>query len=115
MALLDDISPSYYGEDRIRVTLSNPDQLLQAFTPVLITVDVSRCLPEGIVLPLEFTVTTPDNELAVRTVFSRFTPSDLVFVPKQGGSFLVRVAEQFHNLWWGRLVLEIAGDRLHAA
>jgi hypothetical protein len=88
---------------------------LQAFTPVLLSVDVSRCLPEGVVLPIEFTVTTPDNELLVRTVFRRFVPPSLVFVPKQGGSHLVRVAEQFHNLWWGRLVLPIAGDRLRAA
>ena len=115
MALLDDISPSYYGDDRIRVTLTNSDQLLQAFTPVLLSVDVSRCLPEGVVLPIEFTVTTPDNELLVRTVFKRFVPTSLVFVPKQGGSHLIRVAEQFHNLWWGRLVLAIAGDRLRAA
>jgi hypothetical protein len=114
MGLLDDIAPSYYGEDRIRLTLTDPDQLLQAFTPVLITVDYSRCLPEGVVLPLEFTVTAPSTANAVRTVFRRFAVAGLAFTPREGGSHLVRLAEQFHNHWFGTLVLDITGDRLTA-
>jgi hypothetical protein len=115
MTLLDDISPRYMGEDRIRLTLSDPDQLLQVFRPVLITVDYSRCLPQGVVLPLEFTVTGPGNVLTERHVSKRFAPTTLVFVPKEGGSFLVRLGEMWHDLWWGKLVLEIAGDRLRGA
>jgi hypothetical protein len=113
MGFLDEISPSYYGEDRIRLTLTDPDQRLQAFTPILITVDYSRCLPEGIVLPLEFTVSAPSTG-NVRTVFRRFSPPELAFTPQEGGSHLIRLAEQFHNQWFGKLVLEIAGDRLRA-
>jgi hypothetical protein len=112
MSLLDDIAPRYYGESRIRLTLSDPDQRLQAFTPVIIAVDYSRCLPEGIVLPLEFTVTAPGNTTIERTVFRRFSPTELAFVPREGGSHLVRLAEQFHNQWLGVLELEIIGDRL---
>jgi hypothetical protein len=113
-ALIDDLSPRYYGEDRIRLTLTDPDQLLQVFRPVLITVDYSRCLPAGVVLPLEFSVTGPGNVQTERHVSTRFAPSTLVFVPKEGGSHLVRLGEAFHNLWWGRLVVDIAGDRLRA-
>jgi hypothetical protein len=112
MALIDDISPSYYGEDRLRLTLNDPDQLLQAFTAILIDVDYSRCLPEGIVRPLEFTVTAPSSVNSVRTVFRRLTPPQLAFTPREGGSHLIRLAEQFHNRWFGTLVLEISGDRL---
>jgi hypothetical protein len=114
MALLDDISPSYYGEDRLRLTLTDPAQLLQVFTPVLISVDYSRTLPEGVVLPLEFTVTTARNVRVVSTIFRRFQPASLAFTPREGGSHLVRLAEQFHNQWFGALVVEITGDRLIA-
>lgn len=112
---LDEISPRYYGEDRIRLTLTDPDQLLQVFRPVLITVDYSRCLPEGTVLPLEFSVIGPGNVQIERHVSTRFAPSSLVFVPKEGGSFLVRLGEMWHNLYWGKLVLDIAGDRLRGS
>jgi hypothetical protein len=114
MSFLDEISPSYYGEDRIRVTLTDSDQLLQTFTPVLISVDYSATLPEGVVLPLEFTVTGPSGEQVTRTVFRRFQPSGLTFLPREGGSHLVRLAEQFHNQWFGSLTLDIAGDRTRA-
>lgn len=112
MPLIDDISPSYYGQDRIKLTLSDPNQLLQAFTAVLIDVDLSRCLPEGIVRPLEFTVTAPSAANNVRSVFRSLTPAQLAFTPREGGSHLIRLAEQFHNHWFGMLVLEISGDRL---
>lgn len=114
MPLLDDISPSYYGADRLRLTLTDPNQLLQSFRPVLVSIDYSKTLPEGTMLPLEFTVTGPHNALLVRTVFRRFRPSSLAFTPREGGTHLVRLAEQFHNQWFGKLVLEITGDRLTA-
>ena len=94
----------------MRLTLRDAAQRLQAFTAVVVAVDYSRCLPESIMLPLEFTVTGPSG--VTRTVFRRFAPSELAFVPREGGSFLVRLSEQWHNLYWGSIVLEIAGDRL---
>ena len=109
---LEEISPAYYGSDFLRLALSDPKQRLQAFTPVVVSVDYSRCLPAGVVLPLEFTVTGPSQTSNVRTVFRRFAPRELVFTPREGGSFLVRCCEQFHNLFFGVLVLEITGDRL---
>ena len=112
MSLIDDISPSYYGEDRIKLTLTDPNQVLQAFSAILIDVDYSRCFPEGVVRPLEFTVTAPSSANASRIVHRRLTPVQLAFTPREGGSHLIRLAEQFHNHWFGSLVLEIAGDRL---
>jgi hypothetical protein len=111
-ALIDELSPSYYGEPRFRLTLSDPNQRLQAFAPVLIAVDYSRCLPEGIVLPLEFTITGPSSP--PRSVFPRFAPNELAFVPREGGTYLLRLGECWHNLYWGALVLEITGDRARA-
>lgn len=111
-SLLDEISPRYMGEDRIRLTLAETNQLLQVFTPIRIAVDLSRCLPQGVVLPLEFTVSPPSGATGSRTVYRRFAPSTLVFTPREGGSHLVRLAELDHNRWWGALVLDITGDRL---
>jgi hypothetical protein len=113
-SLLDEISPRYYGEDRLTLTLADPDQALRAFVPIVVSVDVSRALPEGLVLPLEFTVTGPDNVRIARTLYRRFVPIELAFVPIGGGSHLVRLVELYHNLYWGKLVLDIAGDRLRA-
>jgi hypothetical protein len=111
---LEELSPAYYGEARLRLTLSDPDQLLQAFAPVVVAVDYSAALPAGIVLPLEFTVTGPSASSTVRKTFRRFAPAELAFVPREGGSFLVKLSEADHNLWYGVLVLEIAGDRVTA-
>lgn len=112
MALLDDIAPSYYGEDRLLLTLTDREQLLRAFAPVLISVSYTKAAPQGVVLPLEMTVTGPGGGLLTRRVFDRFAPSSLAFTPIESGSHLVRLAECFHNKWFGVLELEITGDRI---
>lgn len=115
MTFIDEISPVYYGEDRLRLQLVSSDQALRAFEPVLITVDYSRALPEGIRLPLEYAVTAPSGVNSTRKLYRRDAPLELVFIPREGGSHLVRLSELYHNQWWGKLVLEIAGDRLDGA
>lgn len=114
-SFLDEISPRNYGEDRLRLQLSAPNQVLRAFEPIILSVDYSRALPEGIVLPLEFAVTAPSDVNSVRKVYRRFAPTELTFTPREGGSHLIRISELWHNYWWGRLTLEIAGDRLSGA
>jgi hypothetical protein len=112
VTFIDEMSPSYVGENRIRLTLARPDDPLVAFAAVLINVDYGKALPEGIELPLEFTVTSPTDVNNTRQVFERFPPTQLAFTPREGGSHLVRLGEIFHNRWWGSLVLEISGDRI---
>jgi hypothetical protein len=111
MSFIDEISPRFIGEDRLRLTLVNPDQVLTAFAPIVVAVDYNATLPEGTVLPLEFEVISPSGEQILRKVYRRFRPTEVAFTPRAGGAFLVRLAEQYHNQWWGKLVLEIAGDR----
>ena len=113
-SFIDEVSPSYYGEDRIKLSLADPNATLRAFAPVILTVDYSRTKPEGVVLPLEFSVTAPTAENSTRMVFRRSAPTSLVFTPREGGQHMIRLAEQFHDRWWGSLLLEISGDRLRA-
>lgn len=115
MEFVDEISPRYYGSDVLRLTLSTPNQVLRAFHPIIISIDYSSALPDGIALPLDFTVTAPTAVNSTRFVYRRFPPRELAFTPREGGSHLIRLAEMWHNLYWGRLVLEIEGDRLSAA
>jgi hypothetical protein len=115
VSFLDDICPSYVGEDRLRLTLADPNDPLIAFRAVLIDVDYSRALPEGVMLPLEMSVTAPTEANSKITLFRRFAPRQLAFTPREGGSFLIRLGELYHNKWWGSLVLDIAGDRIRAS
>lgn len=111
MAVVDEVSPSSYGQDLIGLTLSSDTPLVRAFEAVIILVDYSSTLPAGVVLPLEFTVTSDSGAATFqRKVFRRVRPSQLVFIPREGGSHLVRLAEQHHNRFFGSLILEVEGS-----
>ena len=111
MSVVDEISPREVGEDRIDLALDETTTSPQVFEPVIVNVDFSRCDPEGVVLPLELTITGPSGEVT-RQYFRRTVPSQVSFRPQEGGSTLVRVAEVFHNRWFGALVVDVAGDPL---
>lgn len=111
MSVADEICPREIGEDRIDLALNVATSSPQVFEPVIVDVDFSRCAPEGVVLPLEMTVTGPSGEVT-RTYFRRFLPAELSFRPQEGGSTLIRLAELYHNRWFGKLVVDIAGDPL---
>lgn len=111
MSIVDEISPQYYGEDRLRLELSAATPNPRAFSPVQVTVDASRALPEGLRLPLEFTVTSQSQGATFhRQVFRNVVPTLLTFRPPEGGTMLFRLAEQFHNRWWGAVVIDVEGD-----
>lgn len=112
MSVADEWSPEYYGQDLIRLSLA-PSQTPRQFEIVLIDVDYSACLPAGIVLPLEMTVTSESGIATFqRKMLRRFAPSQLSFVPREGGSHLVRLAEAHHNRWFGSLSLDVLGERV---
>ena len=109
MSVVDEISPRDMGEDRLDLALDVANLSPQVFEPVIVNVDYSRCDPEGVVLPLEMTVTGPSGETKTR-YFRRVAPTQISFRPDEGGSTLVRLAECFHNRWFGKLVIDVAGD-----
>lgn len=110
MAVVDEVSPSTYGQDLIRLTLSQATPTVRAFGACLIDVDYSLTLPSDIVLPLEMTVSSSSGAATFqRRVFRRVKPSQLSFVPREGGPHLVRLAEAHHNRWFGALEISVDG------
>lgn len=113
MAVVDEISPSTYGEDRIDLTLSQATPAPRAFEGVIVNVGYDRCAPEGVVLPLELTIVGPSGAATYqRRVFRRFAPQDIAFTPREGGQHLVRLGEAHHNRWFGSLELNVEGNSL---
>jgi hypothetical protein len=110
MAVVDEVSPVTYGQDLIRLTLSQQTLTVRAFGACLIDVDYSLTLPAGIVLPLEFTVSSSAGAATYqRRVFRRLAPQQISFLPREGGPHLVRLAESHHNRWFGSLLIEVDG------
>lgn len=113
MSVVDEISPREIGEDRIDLELSTDTLTPIVFAPVIVLVSFERCAPNGVVLPLEFTVTGPSGKATFqRRYFRRVRPAEITFRPTEGGSHLIRLAEMFHNRWFGALVVDVAGDAL---
>lgn len=113
MSVVDEISPREIGEDRIDLELSADTLVPIVFSPVIVLVSFERCLPEGVVLPLEFTITGPSGAATFqRRYYRRVQPVEITFRPTEGGSHLLRIAELFHNRWWGKLLIDVAGDPL---
>lgn len=105
------LSPSYYREDRIAVTV-DPKLPLLASRPVVVSFDYAGCLPQGVVLPIVVAVQPAfgDGSNYVRKVFRRVAPSSYSFVPREAGDYLVTVRESAHNRWQGRLIVRVGGD-----
>jgi hypothetical protein len=107
---IDQIAPSSTGEDRINLALHEDTPAAREGAPVLVVPDFDDCLPEGASLPLRYTVADPDGTLIEERTFQRFRPAVLEFTPTRGGPHLVRLAELFHNRWFGALVVNVDGD-----
>lgn len=112
MSVADEWSPEVYGQDLILLTLA-PSQTPRQFEIVLVDVDYSACLPAGIVLPLQLTVSSESGAAVFqRKILHRFAPSQLSFVPREGGAHLIRLSEAHHNRWWGSLQIDVLGERI---
>jgi hypothetical protein len=113
---IDEICPAYVGENRITITLA-AEQNPRAFSPVRLLLDFSKCEEEGgIVPPLEVYVGAPSPaQCEARTISSTSPPTEISFVPKQGGPHIVTVREVFHNRWWGSVVVQVTGEKLRMA
>jgi hypothetical protein len=110
----DELCPDYVGEKRIVLNRADPTSTLRARTPITLTVNYDACDPQGVVLPLVLTIATERGSSFDRQVFRRSAPSEVTFVPREGGPHTVRLAEFAHNRWFGTLTLDVLGDRLRS-
>jgi hypothetical protein len=108
----DELCPDYVGASRITLTLDDATATIRARSTVFIDVNYDDCDPEGVVLPLVLTVTTERGTTFTRTNFTRTAPTQVSFVPREGGLYTVRLAEFGHNRWFGSLTVTVLGDRL---
>lgn len=107
---LDELVPDYLQQPLIKLTPSDPLSQPQARRPTTVLVDASACLPAGLMLPIEILVTGPSPKSFLRKLDERFIRQSFTFTPREGGRFTVVVREVAHNLWWGSLDLDVAGD-----
>lgn len=114
LANLDDISPTYLGEDRIVLTLA-PGQAPLAGRPLTLLADYAACEPYGISLPLELIVQGTAPEAYQRRVIAKSAPEALVVTPREGGPHSVVLREMGHNRWWGRISVSVGGDRFESS
>ena len=110
MALVDEISPSYVGEDRIGLSLADPNQPIYVNTPIQVNIDYSGAAPEGLVLPLELSLSGPTEGQYQRTLYTTSKPAAVVLVPRVKGQHFILLRERFHNRWQGRLLVDVLGD-----
>lgn len=112
-SVIDRLSPTYVGEDRIVLTVSQGSLPLLSYKFVTINIDYSETEPEGIVLPL-ISIIQPafgDGTGYVRKVYRQAAPSSITFQASVGaGDYLVVLKEWGHNKWFGSIVVTVAGD-----
>jgi hypothetical protein len=112
--IIDELCPSYTGEKRISLQLSEDSRSPRAFVPISIAVDYSACEPEGVCFPLELTIIAPTASDFRRVIYQRAAPSTISFQPREGGLHAVRFGEVGHNRWFGFLEINVAGESASA-
>ena len=111
MPIVDEISPDFIGEDRIKLSLSKNTPSPRAFSPAEIDINYSAAHDiGGIVRPLELTVTAPSPANFQRRIIRNSLPSSIIIKPQEGGEHLVVLKECGHNKVVGIFVLQVAGE-----
>lgn len=114
---IDTLAPSTVRAQNITLALAS-----QAAPTAFRAIDVAvaptgDALTSGLSLPLELSVTSPSSSrtgnVIYTHVFRRAVPSIVTFMPKEGGTFIIRLRELQHMKWWGSLTLVVQGDPLY--
>lgn len=107
---IDELSPAYVGEDRIKLSVDPNTDPPTVGKVVAIYIDYDACDPEGASLPFDFIVQGPTYTSYIERTYRRRRPVRLAFIPSEVGSHLILLREQRHNRWFGRLVIDVKGD-----
>lgn len=114
-SVIDTISPLYIGDQKISIEVDSSCKPLMAFKRIIINIDYSDALPEGVILPLELIVQPGfggggEANGYKRKVFRRTAPESYTFTVPSSGDYLVVVREIFHNQWRGSQIITVGGD-----
>lgn len=115
MSLIDDLSPTFVGEEALELALSAETPNPAAFGAVTLDVDYSGAGEAGTALPLELIVAAPTRAGYVHRYFRHQRPPSLTFFPVEGGEHLVLLREVGHNRYHGKLLVDVAGDEIQEA
>lgn len=112
MSRIDEISPEFMGEDRIRLAV-DPTSKLEVNARVSILIDYGSVGPTGVTPPLIATASPAreDGFGAQRQEFER-QPSVFTFTARVAGEWLIVVRESAHNRWQGRLLVSVMGEEV---
>jgi hypothetical protein len=112
--MVDWIAPDYVEEERITLSLDEGEEP-KADHSLTVNVDYTAAGEHGVMLPLELIVQPCFGEGGaslgyLRKVFRRLVPSSYMVTPPSSGRYLVVLREMFHNQFFGRLFVDVAGD-----
>ncbi len=109
--------PDYLGARAFEVSLSGDTPLPRSGATFIVDFNYDGAVTEnsgekseGLVLPLVLQMTAPDGRVVVERVFDKMEPDSADLTPDQGGPHMIRIVEQYHNHWFGSLIVEVAGD-----
>ena len=110
--MLDIISPTYVGADKIGISIDPVSQPLLVGRVVTLDFDYSACAPVGVVLPLKLIVQPAfgDGTGYFEKTFNRAPPTSYAFSVLGAGQYLAVIKELGHNSWQGRLLFTVAGE-----
>ncbi len=116
MSRLDEISPLFIGEDRIKLSI---DPALTILSDRAVTVDLDYTDAGGIgaVVPPIILTAQPafgDGTGYVEKIFRGNPPTTFTFRPRGAGEWLIVAKESAHNLWQGRLIIQVEGEEFDA-
>lgn len=113
--LLDIVSPETVGEDKIGISIDPVSLPLLINRTITLNFDYSETYPEGVVKPLKLQVQPSfgDGEGYFEIEFARTIPRSFGFSVEGAGEYLVVLRETGHNLWQGRLLIEVGGDKFN--
>src|SRR5688500_4629797 len=97
----------------IDITVDPSSEPLTAGRVVTLNFNYARTRPAGVVKPLKLQVQPAfgDGSGYFEVVFDLFVPNSYAFQVDGAGQYLVVIKEVGHNLWQGRIVLDVAGDQ----
>lgn len=112
---VEDQLPTYLGARAIAIYLSAETPTPSEGHPFIVEfgygdAELALGSREGLMLPLVLQLFAPNGRIVFERVFDEVLPDSADVIADEGGAFLLRFAERFHNRWFGSLIVYVKGD-----